>query len=596
VGETRERGAWLAFIASALAAIWFAPYLLHDLSMPLGPDVPVYVWWARLAEVQGIGAPGHRPGSTSVVLVLSQALHLPLLPLIGGLLIGAAIMVALAGGMLLRGAGLDPKTWLVGSLLIGLFARYLVWGFLANLLFAVLFIGAVAIAFRSKDRAPLPAAGMFAAAGLVHPFFFIFTMAILILAAVGESRRDQQARVSSPISASLRSMIGGGALASVGIAATYVGPQYGFELAPDAVLRHAGFSGILRAGHRQQMVVLARIDGAWLLVESFFAIVARLTGPVGRFLGSWAFLTVVGLPAALLWPAFAAHRLVFFAYFLPALAAVGLIRIARTLPEATGTALTVVVVGVAVFGAVHWWWRINPFFTSDQLAQATTAGALAAAHPVGTPIVVVVDLAGQETTLPIQAVNALRTAVPPDRIPDVFGYFGSVGDVLRGRPGASDEPFRSLQAATLTDIDAMDAEPLILVLTVFNDDPNALTPPLSRAGPGVFSSSAASLVEDPSDLPHPTSPLGVAGAAALVAAVLLLVGSGWARLWLGLDLAAWALAPAIGLAGIAVAGTAVAAVGIHIGAATATLILATIAVGGWVAVFRRSRADLEDRV
>ena len=584
---------WLAAIATGLTTFWLVPYFANGLSMPIGPDVPVYIWWARLAEVQGIGAPGHRPGATVFLATLSNGLHIDLLPLIGGALVAGGVAVALAGGLLLRAAGMGRLTWVLGAVLAGLYARFLVWGYLANLLFALLFLAAAVVLVERGRLSRWSAAALFAAAGLSHPYFFVFGVVILVLTAFGQRFRHHGTELV-PASAALAAVVAGGAVAGLGVALTFLGPQYALHVAPDAILRKAGLRSLLPETYRIQTQALLLSDGIWLLLEGAVAVAARLGGFVGRFLGSWGACTLLIYPFALILPVFAGQRLVFFGFFLPLLAAVGLVKLARRLTRAKRVLLLLVVVGVVTFETAGWWWPASPFFTEEQLRQASRAGELVAATQPGTPAVVLVHEQDRELVLPAKALNALRTSVPPERIPDVFAYFGEIDDIVSGRPSSSDEPLRTLQLSALDEISATGSEPFVVALAAFNDDPASLDR-LQQVGPGVYASQATAAVPV-SDRPEPTRAAVIAGTAVGIGIVLLLTGLGWARATGLTGAAAWGLAPAFGAAGMILLGTALYVVGLPINPVVGTACIATVAGAGLLALRRRSREkDVKSR-
>jgi hypothetical protein len=576
---------WLAAIAIALTTFWLVPYVANGLSMPIGPDVPVYVWWGRLAEAQGIGTPGPRPGVTVVLVTLSNAFHIQLLTVIGGVLIAGGVALAVTGGLLLRAAEVDRWTWVLGAVLAGLYARFLIWGYLANLLFALLFLAAVVVLVEGRRVSRWAAAALFGAAGLNHPYFFVFGAGILVLMALGQRFRDPEARWV-PLTSAFTSLAAGGAIAALGVGLTFLGPQHGLSVAPDAILRKSGLRSLLPEVYRIRTQALLMSDGWWLLLEGVFAVGARLQHVVGRFLGAWAACTLLIYPFTLILPVFAGQRLVFFGFFLPLLAAVGLVKFARRFTPARRVLVLLAVVGAVTFETAGWWWPASPFFTEEQLRQASIAGKLVSSTPPGTPVVVVVREENRGLVLPAEALNALRTSVPPDRIPDVFAYFGAVDDVFSERPSSSHEPLRALQVAALDEISAVGRAPFVVVLSAFNDDPKARDL-LRRAGPDVFASrttAAASVAGQP----EPTSPAGIAGTVVLVELILVVAGLGWARTAGFTGAFAWGLAPAFGVAGVILLGAALYVVGFPINSVVANGCVVAVAGGGIFASRRRS--------
>jgi hypothetical protein len=579
---------WATVLAGGFTAFWLVPYIAKRLTMPIGPDVPVYLWWARLAEAQGIGAPGHRPGATVVLVTLSHALHVPVLPLIGGMLVAAGVSVAVVGGLLLRAIGSERRAWILAVVLVGLYARFLIWTFVANLLFSLFFLTAVVVLVEKGRSGRWQAAVLLAAAGLAHPYFYLFGAVILVLAAVGERLRDRTATSDASASA-IEAVVLGGAVAGVGVASTFLGPQLSLPLAPDAIMRESGLRSLLLESYRVQTRALLQIQGASLLLQWVAAIGARLRGFFGRFLGSWAAATLVVFPFTLIVPVFAGQRLVFFGFFLPLLAAVGLAKAVSRFTPRTGLLLMLLFAGVVAFETGSWWWQATPFFTDQQLRQTSLAGRIVAATPLETPSVVVVYERDSGFVLPAKALNAMRTSVPPDRIPDVFAYFGSVDDVVAARPGETSGPLRTLQETAIAEISATDREPLILVLTAFNDDPTARER-LEPVAPGVYASRALPARTVPGQ-PQPSTAGALAGSAILVEVVLLVAGIGWARAFGLVGVMAWGAAPAFALAGVTLIGMTLYTVGFPINTGVATGCVVLVAGGGLLGWRMRSAEE-----
>jgi len=570
----------LAAIATALTSFWLVPYVANGLSMPIGPDVPVYVWWGRLAEAQWIGAPGHRPGVTVVLVTLTDAFHIQLLTVVGGVLVAGGVGIAVTCGLLLRATRVDRWTWVLGAVLAGLYARFLIWGYVANLLFVLLFLAAVVVLVEERRMSRWAAAALFGAAGLSHPYFFVFGAGILVLAALGHRFRDPEMK-SVPATSAFTALAAGGAIAALGVGLTFLGPHYSLSAAPDPILRKSGLRSLLPEIYRIRTQALLMSDGWWLLLEGIFALGARLQHFTGRFLGTWAACTLLIFPFTLVLPLFAGQRLVFFGFFLPLLASVGLVKFAWRFTLSRRVLLLLVVVGAVTLETAGWWWPASPFFTEEQLRQSSIAGRVVASTPLGTPVVVVVRQEDRELVLPAKALNALRTSVPPDRIPEIFAYFGAVEDIFSGRPSSSHEPLRTLQVAALDEISAVRRAPFVIVLSAFNDDPRARDL-LKQAGPGVYASQITAAVSVAGQ-PEPTSPAGIAGTVILIDLVLLMTGLGWARAAGLTGATAWGLAPAFAMAGVVLLGAALYVVGFPINAVVATGCIVTVAGGGLLA-------------
>jgi hypothetical protein len=183
--------------------------------------------------------------------------------------------------------------------------------------------------------------------------------------------------------------------------------------------------------------------------------------------------------------------------------------------------------------------------------------------------------------------------MPPDRAADVYVFVGTVADYLAGRPTVrGSAEFDALSRLYLHDIPRDPRSPAVaFVLAPFDRAPGAHgDDALYRWQRGVFSTAPG-----PSDLApardplEPSSPGGIALAAAAILVLAGAVGFGWAR-WAGLDtIAAFATAPAFGVATLALAGVALERLGLSLagsaGPTVATLLAAGLGYG--IRVVRR---------
>jgi hypothetical protein len=582
----RERdAAGLVALGLGLAALWLAPYVLHGFTFPIGPDAPVYLWWTRLAGSEGLSVVARRPGVPALLLSLAGALHLPLADALGGTLIALTLVVAFAAAALVRGASTGRARWLAAAALAGLFARFLVWGYLANLVFAALFLAAIAVLASRAPRRSWLGAALLGAAGLVHPYFFAFGAAVLLVAVGAASLRDGGRPLADPWADVLRALAIGGAVAGLGLVAASFGPRVALDYSPDAVLRHAGLRSVLPGAYRAQFRSLGRTDGWWLVAEAGLAGVASLRGVAGRLLGSWALLTVLSLPVAIVTLLFAGQRLIFFAFCLPILAGVGSVALAeRSAHGRWRWALPVIAVAVIAVRTAMWWTDATPIATPAERAQAIAASGVAASLPPGTHLVVAVSSPALMLDLPTRALNLVRAELPPDRIADLSVYYGSWRDVTARRSTATDPIVRSMDASFLRQIPAA-ADPVVLVPAAFNTSPIDAASSLQEPAPGLFVwSGGPLLVPGPGDPVPPSSAGGIALATALAIAALAIAGAGWSRLT-GLDrFGAIALSPALGLAALVVAGVAFERCGLPLDGSTGpTVVLAVATLGGVLA-------------
>src|ERR687888_790554 len=89
-----------AGIGAALLVYFAGIYPLRGYYFPVGPDVPVYLWWTKLAAHDGLSAVGVRPGVPTLSLVLQGSLGLSPPQALAGVGTSAATSVGLAAAAL----------------------------------------------------------------------------------------------------------------------------------------------------------------------------------------------------------------------------------------------------------------------------------------------------------------------------------------------------------------------------------------------------------------------------------------------------------------------------------------------------------------
>ena len=150
--------AWLAGLALALAVVFLWPTLAFGWRFGVGPDSPVYLWWASVAASQGISLVGARPGAPALIPAVAGTLHLPLIPAVAGLqYAGRGGRPGDRGPVRGRIRGGRPG-WLLAGPFAGMFAVHLAAGYVANIAFALTFVAAAAILARRDRRGTLAAA------------------------------------------------------------------------------------------------------------------------------------------------------------------------------------------------------------------------------------------------------------------------------------------------------------------------------------------------------------------------------------------------------------------------------------------------------
>ena len=83
--RTRTDLVLLGALAVELLLFILLPTLKRHLQFAVGPDVPVYLWWARVGASQGISLVRDRPGIAVMLPVVAGTFHLPLVGAAAGL-------------------------------------------------------------------------------------------------------------------------------------------------------------------------------------------------------------------------------------------------------------------------------------------------------------------------------------------------------------------------------------------------------------------------------------------------------------------------------------------------------------------------------
>src|SRR3954471_17067986 len=239
-------------LGAILIRVFLWPTLRHAYPFPVGPDVPVYLWWTRVAEYGGISMASERPGAPALIATLQGALGQGVAGALAGLQYALGPAIGLVAAALARGRGrtLPRGGWLAAGVLAGAWATFLGGGYVSNLVFAAAFLAAAAALARRTRRAAVVAAVVLGGGALTHPGFFVVGAAVLgvtgLWAAVHEGGfewRSDAGRVATAL---------GGALAifGAGLAAAQIGPpRVAGETSGDAFLRHTGQLEALRGSY-----------------------------------------------------------------------------------------------------------------------------------------------------------------------------------------------------------------------------------------------------------------------------------------------------------------------------------------------------------
>jgi hypothetical protein len=625
----------LALVATSIVVLVFyaAPYVVRGFRVPIGNDTAVYVWWARYAQVAGLQAPGigHRPGIIGALAVISSFLHLPVAwvaPAFGPVL---AVCVGLAVAAFVASTfGPDRILMTLTVLFTAIFLVPMVSGYLATLMFGAILVAAFCcLVWRLAEsgwwRAVAPGV-LVGAAGLAHPIFLGLGAVLIVGGAAplltakseGGSHRTMQ-RGSMTRRLVVMALVAG----AVFIAGMWLSHASGspFDTSLDSAYRRLGLSHLLVEAHRS-----AFIHGSlpWLLALGLAAstVVSVATTPpptpegngTGRrlffwgVLSAWVLVTAAGLALVFRFDV-PGDRLATFSLALPILLAMGFARLLRSdradvarvseplVKARSWTLLAVHVLGIALFLGFQWLlWSTQVPPSPVTITEARSVGTILASEPPGTPAILVADVPGAEN-LAIDAVNRLRASVPANRTGDVYLYLGSPDDFVARMPSRTGVPGHD----RLAQDSWRRIEPLVegsgpfLAVAIEHFASSAYREALGLRGstqiaPGVAALPGSTLGADrrpsPEDAaltspgPAPMSPWLPLWLSPMVLGLLAVVGWPWTRVaWRGgSTLVQVAVAPAVGLAGIALAAVVVDALGIGLGG-----VGAVVATGGVVA-------------
>jgi hypothetical protein len=585
-------------------SVLLAPFLRHAYRFGLGPDVPVYLWWARLGASQGLSVVGERPGSPALFAVLSATMHLPLSAVTAGFEATLGAVIGAVTAMLVRAAGPlagerrgARAAWIVAGLLAGLFSVHLSAGYLANLAFATPFIaGSVCLALGTR-RGAVAAAILFGGGGLAHPQFFLTGALVLAAVAVWSLARRERGWSSDAGRVAIAAL-GGGVVVASGLLSMAIGPaRLAVDTSKDGFLRRAGLAEAVRHAYRDRFVHRWTRYVQWLALPLTALGLMRTSGFARRLLAAWTALVVIGAPIGFVTGWFPADRLITFGFSIPALAGVGVVSIWLWLERRVifATIVAALLVGLMAAGALISWSRQQPFVSPLEIERATTAARIAEMLQPDIPLVFIVDDTGATASfLATRAANVIRAAMPPDRVADVYVYVGTPHNFLLGMPTIrGNEEYDALSRLYLHDIPQDPQRPPVgFVLAPFDRTPEATADPdVFRWGRGVFATIPGPLPLAPARDPlEPSSPAGIGFAAIAILTLTGAVGFGWSR-WAGLDLlSAIAVAPGFGVATLTLGGVACDRLGLPLSGSLGPTIVTLVASGvGYLLLFVRGQ-------
>jgi hypothetical protein len=578
-------------LAVALFLLFQVPNLVNATAFPVGPDAPVYLWWARVASSEGLSLVGNRPGTPVLIPALAGTLGLGVVGGLGGLQYAMGPAIGLAGAALVRGrGGIGRPAWAVAGMFAGVWATHLGDGYVANLVFVAAFLAAAAMLARRTRRSAVAAGVLLGGGGLAHPQFLVAGIAILGVSALWAAWRDRAWSWSSDAGRTLASVLGGAAIVGGGVAAAMLGPpKLGGDTSKDAFLRRTGQWDTLRRTY------LHRFASNWRRYAPFMTTPLVVFGGLQgrgfarRFLVSWIALSAVALPVGVATTWYPPDRILTFAFCIPLLAALGFVWLGRRLGRWwLAWPIGAVVWALMILAPIRTWAETSAYVSPREMRHAVTAGRIAAATtPPGTPLVFVVNEPRTPSLfLTSHALNVARAAVPPDRADDVAVFAGRVGDLLDGHPTIRGDELFDLASATsfgdLVDTDRM----VVFVLPEFDTDPADREDPRLTA----WTDDVRTTVPDPRPIrPAEDEPLAESRPSFVVATLgvallLVAVGGGWARWATGDLVSALLSAPAFGVATLTISALILERIGIAIGSRAGGIAAAIFAGGGGYAL------------
>jgi len=588
---------WLAALAIATIAFPSALLVTDGYRFPLGPDMPVYLWWMRLGGTEGMSIVGARAGSVAALAATGSALHLSPADAAGGLAVALGAAIALAGAALLRSASASRPAWVLAGVLTGAFAIFIVAGYIATAAAVVPFMAAAVLLAQRTRRSTIAAALLLGAAGLAHPVFFLVDAVVLAAAAAWGALEGERGR-GSDLGRIGAALVGGAAILLVGTLALALGPSpLDVDTSRDAFLRRAGFLDALRSSYVERFGQVWQRYAPWASVALAAVGLPRTRGFRRRFLGSWAAVTLVGMGLALATRRLPPSRFATYGMALPILAGAGAVWLWAS-RRPVQRALAVVLVGSMLGGAALGLVSQVPFVSPLEAARAEAASRIVETLPAGTPVVFVVDATDAPASfLATRAGNVLRAAVAPDRVRDVYVYVGRPSALLDGRPTTGGGQEHDALSRTYLALIPRDPAPVAIVLAPFDRTAGWRDDGLVRWGRGVYASIPGSLADAPAaPAPlRPSSPIAMTLSSLAVLALLAAIGYGWARAVVRDAIDAAALAPAFGIAALVLLATTFDRVGLRLGTSWIGLAVSAMAgVGGYLVWLLGEREPVAD--
>lgn len=575
-GTTTGDVAAVATLAALILLALLSRYPARNFRLPMGPDSPVYMWWANLAQLDGLSVANWRPGTPALSLMLGEGLGLSQLEVAAGLGSVFAATIALASYAAVRA---HTSRWpaLLAGALAGAYATHLAGGYFGNIIIAAMLMTVVALLGSHGSRhTTVAAVALLAAGGLAHPMFLVMSLVILAAALPFIAREERGGIIATGL--------GAGAVTGLGLLAMLAGPRpLKVDTSADDFMRRAGMSEELVSEFRSRLSHHVARYLPWLMLPLAWLGRRGTRGTTRALLEAWAWLCLIGVVASFAIGAIPGVRMIAFAFPLPVLAALGVAWTRDKVPSrVAGTALAVALVAAMLAGAGLTWARERPYADPLTVDQVQRTGEMIRQEPANTPLVFVVDepradLAGYRTT---NWGNILRAYLPPDRIADVHLYYGTAENLLAGQSTPSDDPTQeALSHLYLEDLQRAEQANfkvfrLSSMTSAAGEPVDGVTDVVSKDPPGGSEMSPS--------LPEPGSIL-LKGWLMFVA--ITAIGAGWARTVTRRPDTAFALAPAFGAAALILTGVALDRLGLRLDGPLVPISGLVVGLGGYLAAW-----------
>jgi hypothetical protein len=618
---------------AVVGGVLLSLYPARAYRIPVGDDVPTYIWRARVVASGGLDAlsranqyrfhsntsnPG-RPGYPVMAALIDDVSNVSTWRIAFALPAVAAVAIGLAAGALAVECIGEPLwSFPLYALTVGLSACVVITakGYYDNLLADATILAAIATALMLLEgrRAGTATAWLLAGTAVIHwQFALLLAMYLFVLAltSVPESIRASREgrRLAETPSARLLGALGAGAVAggaglllTPGLSSFGTNDRQRFETILQVQLPlyvfpatgpvMVGGAAALAAGRdpRRLRALVAFVLSILIGLVAYVAFRAGANLPAQRLLGA-----ALGMP------------------MLFAAAVVGLIRlILRVATGAVVRKLAVVGAGVILLASVagtiaigaRAWYRTIPYEELPRHAAIASVMQYVRQLPPDVPVVFVVQGTRADFGA-IPALRRLRAQAPPERIPDVYVYLGTPENLLRGVPTTrpSDPEFGTDSAQYFAVVrPIMHRHPVIVVpFTFYLHDYHRV----HKAHPEWPSGDRFLVVRGPApaaNVPIPRDPVVQGIAPLTVAAVLMLLvlagaGLGWSS---SLVPASWgvraALSPAFGFSALAAGGLVADRLGVALRGAAGGAVALAIALVGWIPLAIRGRRPTSSHV